>query len=947
MPRYLLLLYSCVLLNCALGLYEDEAGIFDWRQQYVGRVKHVYFDQSSQSGKRIIVATEDAALAVINTRTGGIMWRRVFEDPIDHLLHHKSVLISVSSGGTLLRSWDISSGYLLWEAAVLSSHDPSLQVDNGWGLGEVKVILARDAMIVLANGELTAVSVKNGNKLWNVSVDTKLIHRGVHLFRDEVLVFSVQGQSTLVLSKHSVDNGELGSTEELVAGSWLSEECLLLHSVLVCLDKLASQLRSVGLEEELAKFSSFSFESLQLGSDYHLRPLANNLEGRNEFLLIGTHSQYLINATQKSAGVVQEYPSGLLMAGTLDSELLTVVVQPKDKEMAVECWDITNNRKVDELSQQVELSAFRGSTVQGAIHLFLKTDDGLGYRAAIVWEDSSISLLHQTGRIIWSREEALTRINVLDFVGLPSVHYGSQAFPVMQQEKEQGGNTLTMVVQRFYGQLLQIQEMLGSFSRDGLSYWISDQDSDKMLGDQFGLRKIMVIVTSNGKLYGVDSIDGDVVWQSFLPEATTFHTTNKFLLFQLRSAVHYPLPPLAILLAQSKGGCDGTLLYGFNPLVGVSGEEPTCLPGHVIQTALLPVTDQDHTRVLLMLLDNKQVLVYPSSSHASLSNIFMFVVNKTSNDVIGYTTTTPQGTQHTGSLVRLLWSMHIPEEQEIIEVQSHHQSEHISSQAKVLDDGSVMYKYLNPNLVVMVTQSRDPSKNLLDVHLIDGVTGHVIFTAHHRQCSGPVHMIQSENWIIYHYQNVKLRRHELGVLELYQNSESENSTVWSSLDSPPKPLVFKQSFIFPSSITSLATSITSQGITHKAIIIGLPSGHLVSLPKMALDPMRTLEASDYSSGVPKYVPVLPVNSTFFVNYNQTVEKLSGIVMSPSGIESTSLLLAHGLDLFFTRVCPSKSFDVLADDFNYMLVTSVLIGMLCVAVVARKVSSRRALKAAWQ
>ncbi|XP_065890102.1 ER membrane protein complex subunit 1-like [Dysidea avara] len=124
----------------------------------------------------------------------------------------------------------------------------------------------------------------------------------------------------------------------------------------------------------------------------------------------------------------------------------------------------------------------------------------------------------------------------------------------------------------------------------------------------------------------------------------------------------------------------------------------------------------------------------------------MFVVNKTSNDVIGYTTTTPQETQHTGSLVGPLWSMHIPEEQEIIELQSHRQSEHISSQAKVLDDGSVMYKYLNPNLVVMVTQSRDPSKR------------HVIFTAHHRQYSGPVHMIQSENWIMYHYQNVKLRR---------------------------------------------------------------------------------------------------------------------------------------------------------------------------------------------
>jgi len=49
----------------------------------------------------------------------------------------------------------------------------------------------------------------------------------------------------------------------------------------------------------------------------------------------------------------------------------------------------------------------------------------------------------------------------------------------------------------------------------------------------------------------------------------------------------------------------------------------------------------------------------------------MFVVNKTNNDVIGYSITTPQGTQHT---VRPLWSVHIPEEQEIIEVQSHRHS---------------------------------------------------------------------------------------------------------------------------------------------------------------------------------------------------------------------------------------------------------------------------------
>ena len=66
-----------------------------------------------------------------------------------------------------------------------------------------------------------------------------------------------------------------------------------------------------------------------------MRPVASNLEGLNEFLLVGSNSQYLINATQKSAGVVKEYPTGLIMAGMLDSELITIVVQPKNKEVCM------------------------------------------------------------------------------------------------------------------------------------------------------------------------------------------------------------------------------------------------------------------------------------------------------------------------------------------------------------------------------------------------------------------------------------------------------------------------------------------------------------------------------------------------------------------------------------------------------------------------------------
>ena len=122
-----------------------------------------------------------------------------------------AVLVSVSSGGTLLRSWDIASGYLQWEVAIHSSHDPSsfdnnAQVDGGWSSDKVKVALSdskhilnaisngirtslifytkwcirikagvflEDVILILSNGKLTAVNCKKGNKLWSVEVNSE------------------------------------------------------------------------------------------------------------------------------------------------------------------------------------------------------------------------------------------------------------------------------------------------------------------------------------------------------------------------------------------------------------------------------------------------------------------------------------------------------------------------------------------------------------------------------------------------------------------------------------------------------------------------------------------------------------------------------------------------------------------------------------------------------
>jgi hypothetical protein len=73
----------------------------------------------------------------------------------------------------------------------------------------------------------------------------------------------------------------------------------------------------------------------------------------------------------------------------------------------------------------------------------------------------------------------------------------------------------------------------------------------------------------------------------------------------------------------------------------------------------------------------------------------------------------------------------------------------------------------------------------------------------------------------------------------------------------------------------------------------------------------------------------------------------GIVTSPSGLESTCLVFAYGLDLYGTRVTPSKGFDLLKDDFDYLMIAAVIAGLVVASVVTRKLSQRKMLSLAWK
>ena len=97
-----------------------------------------------------------------------------------------------------------------------------------------------------------------------------------------------------------------------------------------------------------------------------------------------------------------------------------------------------------------------------------------------------------------------------------------------------------------------------------------------------------------------------------------------------------------------------------------------------------------------------------------------------------------------------------------------------------------------------------------------------------------------------------------------------------------------------------------------------------------------------------YSPTLGgINPLSVVSHRHTLARPAKILTAPTTLESTSLVLALGLDLFLTRVSPAREFDRLNEDFNYVALVGATTFLLVATLGSGWYSKRRDLLAAWK
>ncbi|KRX26508.1 ER membrane protein complex subunit 1 [Trichinella nelsoni] len=906
-------LLGCILLMPSIdALYEDQAGKFDWRKQLLGYpvILKVQHHRRSHSPECMFIYSDQNALGRIDVKS---VWRLVFEagsrGTVNYLHISRNGLFSVRSNGTLMEKFDSANGALLREAELQNLPCELIDIRE-----------SSDTVFILACDKLHAFNLE-GKQLWTRKLhnETNILWQniGIDSKSENVLVALGDGKSVEVFEIDAVNSDDQRLLSKFVAPFLKAK--LVGHFVIYCSSN-AGSLHAYdiisGEDTELAEkvemiseIDAFSSNCFCIRTVSAVRCFYESINGKFVERVVRAVNDSLISGVQ------------------LVSSMLAIWVVADDNNISVDIFDESGAHQ-GSFKNPIDSSILAADVIQ--VQLLKADEKGSYFLIVILTEDHTMLMMKESGNILYN------------------------------------------FVKRIFSEIFQLQTYIVHLFSDvfGLAdifglHLLRNRTKNRLERDQFGLHKMIVASTSSGTIFGIDSSHGDVLWKLYIRDAVPFtHNQIWFPIFVQRTTAFYPYPAqCAVVMKHKHSG--NALIVTFNPITGDVFDE-VYLNFTVDQASLLPFKDDKHASVLL-LMDKENDHAYIFSNSALDKTVLLkkpisvVKLDRKTGVCNGFQLTTlgdeanriPRLQQWN---VQKTWTLNfLPDsDSEIVDFQIKSLDAKVHSQGRVLGNRSVLYKYLNPNLgVSLIRTVDDRAKGVklvsddITVTIFDAVAGNIIYVAKQKRSLGPYRLLLCENWIIYTFWNEKYRRMEISVVEMYEG-ESQSDPLSFSSYRQLQPIVYHQTYIFPQGLSAVAVSETEKAITPRFILLAMPFGGVVEIPKAFLDPRRTVNITPElkEEGVIPYTPDLPIATDHIINYNQTLLSVRGIHTAPSGMESTSLVFIYGLDLFFTRINPAGTFDILKEDFDHWLITVVLLGLTCAAVFSRKLAKNKELKQAW-
>lgn len=891
---------ACALLRTSVAVFVDDAYHVDYHLALLGAPQEhtTFFHQPFAGSKASLLYTlsEKAVLGAVNPKDGSIVWRQSlakFTNTTSTFLRtgeNQDIVISAVDGE--VAAWSASDGRQAWSLNLEGAPIQDLELleipEANQAVGKDAVVLSGDAQPILRR-----VNAADGTVKWSFKDESGDVPFQVSASSTDIFYISLHktmlgGVKIKVVSLdpvtgHKKDQYSLSSESDLASAEGiLTVGANTASPIIAWTDKARSVLKVNVIGSK--SVSTFDIDNAQAVEEITLHA-PFHIDARPHFLV---HYQ---TATHHWAAV---YHVDLKKQSVSNAYKLSKVAGKGTFSTSGEGANVYFTR-ITEGEVSVVSSASHGllarwplSGVSGDFHpvhsvseISVKADTVSAARSA-VYLSSGDWILIRDGTLSWERPEALSAI-------ISAVWAYPAAIGNLVRELETEGHTnpVSAYIHRVTRHITDLQKLpafLSSLPARLIGSIYKTPAAPSPALDSFGYHKTVVCATENGRVIALDAGNsGRVLWNVEIADVVP----------QLIAS------PDGTVLIRDAAGKDIKLLNATNGQdVGLSSvrEQPA------------------YTTTALYTYDIVNGALVGGKDLAA--PIWKYV---------------PSAGQHISSLV------------------SRPADDPVASIGKVLGDRKVLYKYLNPNTLLVAALSE--SANTATISVVDSITGAIIYTATHEDVDTtlPFPSAISENWFAYSFTTSKAlsgsKGHHIIVGEMYESPLPNDrgpggaSTNISSLEFSSEPYVVLQTYRIPESISHMAVSQTSQGITSRLLLAVLrDSNAVVGIPRSIIDPRRPVNrdptTNEAMEGLMRYMPTLEFDPKWYLTHQREVFGIEKITTSPAVLESTSLVFAYGLDVFGTRITPSFAFDVLGKDFNkvQMLATvfALAVGTLVVA-----------------
>jgi hypothetical protein len=539
----------------------------------------------------------------------------------------------------------------------------------------------------------------------------------------------------------------------------------------------------------------------------------------------------------------------------------------------------------------------------------------------------------------WSRDESRAFVERAVFVALPAAE---RVVEQLEAEFDVHASFATHLVRRFQPSALAplVRGLLGDRAAAAAA-----APSSSTTRDTFGFTQMIVAVTSVGRLLGLSSVDGSIVW------ARTLNGRELLQVVQLRH--EHSGHPWVALVSLERGR--GVHIETFDALTGaaVPGVEPLVIPGadRLEHLTSLPADRAAGESVspLVYVVSPGKGGVYPADALARAANTAAAIApaaaigwayDEAAHSLYGFTLLS-NGELHT------VWSRPVGGSgQSVSFFALNAPSYHIRAPVSVEDatDG-LATKYVNPNLVAVMVErpESETAPATLSMALVDGANGREVYSAAHDHAAGPLHVVLCDNWVVYHYVDLRLRRYVLTTVELYLPGASASSAVVHGLAAlnASQPLnVRYQTQLLNYGVDAIGVTRTRHGVTRKQLVFALSSGVLATLDKTLLDTRRAEAGDAFAAQLVPFQSELRFDAPQMLTRGAYLPSARCLVSAPTLLESTSLVLAVGDDLHLSRLAPSKSFDRMPNSDNFSVQLAISLAALAVGVYLLRMLVRR-------